>query len=100
MSLRHSPDGTSRAVLQACAKAIRALEPVTGSLKEHDITADDANSFNAAMHGLWSIIETNGYTIDVDMITDTLHFIRQKGIDADAVLRMATGHFETGKGRC
>ncbi len=73
MSLRHLPEGqTSRRVLLAVALAIKSLERVTGTIVEYDITRDDAEALCSAMTNLWSILETNGYTID----TDTNHLRR------------------------
>lgn len=67
MSLRHLPEGqTSRRVLLAVALAIKSLERVTGTIVEYDITRDDAEALCTAMTNLWSILETNGYTIDTD----------------------------------
>lgn len=67
MSLRHLPEGqTSRRVLLAVALAIKNLERVTGTIVEYDITRDDAEALCTAMTNLWSILETNGYTIDND----------------------------------
>jgi len=67
MSLRHLPEGqTSRRVLLAVALAIKSLERVTGTIVEYDITRDDAEALCSAMTNLWSILETNGYTIDTD----------------------------------
>lgn len=67
MSLLHSPDGnTDRKVLQAVAGAIRNLETVTGTIVEYEIGACDAQDMHYIMRRLWSILETNGYTIDID----------------------------------
>lgn len=67
MSLRHLHDGqTNRKVLLAVALAIKNLERVTGTIVEYDITRDDAEALCSAMTNLWSILETNGYTIDAD----------------------------------
>lgn len=67
MSLKHSPDGIiDRKVLQAVAGAIRSLEAVTGTIVEYDIGSSDAQDLHYIMRRLWSILETNGYTIDVD----------------------------------
>lgn len=67
MSLRHLPGGqTHRRVLLAVALAIKNLETVSGTIIEYDITRDDAEALCAAMSNLWSILETNGYTIDGD----------------------------------
>lgn len=67
MSLRHLPDGkTNRKVLLAVALAIKSLERVTGAIVEYDITRDDAEALCSAMTNLWSILETNSYTIDAD----------------------------------
>lgn len=67
MSLRHLPEGqTNRRVLLAVALAIKNLENVSGTIIEYDITRDDAEALCAAMSNLWSILETNGYTVDVD----------------------------------
>jgi hypothetical protein len=67
MSIQHSPQGhSSRKVLQAVAGAIRSLETVTGTIVEYDVSKDDAVLLCSAMSDLWSILETNGYTIDID----------------------------------
>lgn len=67
MSLRHSPEGhIDRRILLAVAAAIRQIEAVTGAMEEYDIGRDDAESLGSALGELWSILETNGYTIDVD----------------------------------
>lgn len=66
MSLRQSPDGQiHRKVLQAVAAAIRRIEAVSRAIAEYDIGKDDAESLCSAMTDLWSILESNGYTIDV-----------------------------------
>ena len=63
MSLQHSPEGhINRKVLQAVAVAIRSLEKVT----DYDISKDDAELLCSSMSNLWSILESNGYTIDID----------------------------------
>ena len=68
MSLRHSQDGhIHRRVLQAVAAAIRRIDAVSGATEEYDIGKDDAESLCSAMTDLWSILESNGYTIDVDI---------------------------------
>ena len=67
MSLRHSSAGhINRKVLQAVAEAIRSIERVTGTIVEYDISKDDAELLCSAMSDLWSILESNGYTIDID----------------------------------
>ena len=67
MSLRHSSAGLiNRKVLQAVAKAIRSIETVTGTIVEYDISRDDAELLCSVMSDLWSILESNGYTIDID----------------------------------
>lgn len=67
MSLQHSPEGhVNRKVLQAVAGAIRSIEAVTGTIVEYDISKDDAELLCSAMSDLWSILESNGYTIDID----------------------------------
>ena len=67
MSLIHSPAGDiDRKVLQAIAGAIKSLETVTGTVKEYEIDASDAQDLHYIMRRLWSILESNGYTIDVD----------------------------------
>lgn len=67
MSLKHSPEGhINRKVLQAVAEAIRSIERVTGTIVEYDISKDDAELLCSAMSDLWSILESNGYTIDID----------------------------------
>ena len=67
MSLRHSPEGRiNRKILQAVTGAIRSIETVTGTIVEYDIGKEDAELLNVAMRNLWSILESNGYTIDID----------------------------------
>jgi len=67
MSLQHSPDGhIDRKILQAVAGAIRSIETVTGTIVEYEIGRDDELLLNSVMRKLWSILETNGYTIDID----------------------------------
>ena len=67
MSLQHTPDGkTSKKVLRAVAKAILALEQVTGSFQEHQITKDDDVALCSSVRSLWSILEGNGMTLDLD----------------------------------
>jgi|GEM_PF-2455454 len=67
MSLIHSPENKiARPILQAVATAIKALETVTGCLIEHEIGYDDDVNFTQAKRLLWSILENNDYTIDVD----------------------------------
>lgn len=67
MSLRHSPEGhINRKVLQAVTGAIRSLEAVTGTVVEYDISKDDAEFLCSALSDLWTILYSNGYTIDVD----------------------------------
>lgn len=67
MSLQHSPEGhIDRKVLQAIAGAVRSIETVTGTIIMYDIGKDDEVLLNTSMRNLWSILETNGYTIDTD----------------------------------
>ncbi|HUL00037.1 MAG TPA: hypothetical protein VLX29_04200 [Nitrospirota bacterium] len=67
MSFQISPEGyTDRKILQAVAGAIRSIETVTGTIEEYAIGEDDAELLCSAMRDLWSIMETNGYTIDID----------------------------------
>lgn len=67
MSLQHSPEGhINRKVLQAITGAIRSLEAVTGTVVEYDISKDDAELLCSAMSDLWTILYSNGYTIDID----------------------------------
>lgn len=67
MSLIHSSeDKIARPVLQAVTAAIKELEVVTGSLAEHVIGREDAEHFTQAKRLLWSILENNGHTIDID----------------------------------
>lgn len=67
MSLQHSPDGhIDRKILQAVAGAIRSIELVTGTIVEYDIGKEDSALLSSSMRNLWSILETNGYTIDTD----------------------------------
>ena len=67
MSLVHSPeDKIARSILQAVTNAIKSLEVVTGSLAEHEIGREDDEQFTRAKQLLWSVLESNGYTIDID----------------------------------
>ena len=67
MSLRHSPEGhIDRAIMLAVAAAIRSIEAISGAIEEYDIGRDDAELLASALGDLWSILETNGYTIDID----------------------------------
>ncbi|KAF0221148.1 MAG: hypothetical protein FD174_646 [Geobacteraceae bacterium] len=67
MSLRLSPEGhIDRKILQAVAAAIRSIEALTGAIGEYDIGKDDAELLGSALIDLWSILEINGYTIDID----------------------------------
>ena len=67
MSLVHSPeDKIARPILQAIANAIKSLETVAGSLAEHEIGREDDEQFTRAKRLLWSILESNSYTIDID----------------------------------
>ena len=67
MSLQLSPGGSiDRKILQAVAAAIRSIERVTGAIEEYEIGKDDAELLGSAMTDLWSILEANGYTIDID----------------------------------
>jgi hypothetical protein len=67
MSLTISSEGEiSRPVLLAISNAIKALEIVTGGLQEHQIAREDDESFTRAKRLLWSVLENNGYTIDID----------------------------------
>lgn len=67
MSLRYSPEGyIDRTILLAVAAAIRSIEAVSGAIKEYDIGKDDSELLASALGDLWSILETNGYTIDID----------------------------------
>lgn len=67
MSLVHSPENKiDRPILQAVSSAIKSLETVTGSLKELEIGREDDESFSQAKRLLWSILENNGHTIDID----------------------------------
>lgn len=67
MSLLHSPSGDiDRKVLLAVAGAIKSIETVTGTIVEYGIGASDAQDLHYTMRRLWAILETNGYTIDVD----------------------------------
>lgn len=67
MSLLHSPDGhIDRKVIQAVAGAIRSIETVTGTIVEYKIGLSDAQDLHYIMRRLWAILETNGFTIDVD----------------------------------
>jgi hypothetical protein len=67
MSLQHSPEGhIDRKVLLAVAGAIRSLETVTSTIVEYEIGCSDAQDLHYIMRRLWAILETNGYTIDID----------------------------------
>jgi len=67
MSYRVSPEGNiDRKILQAIAGAIRSIETVTGTIEEYDIGEYDADMLCSAMSDLWAILESNGYTIDID----------------------------------
>lgn len=67
MSLHHSPGGyIDRKVLLAVAGAIRSLESVTGTIVEYEIGCSDSQDLHYIMRRLWAILETNGFTIDVD----------------------------------
>ena len=67
MSLLHSPEGEiDHKVLQAVAGAIKSLETITGTIVEYKIGISDAQDLHYIMRRLWSILETNGYTIDTD----------------------------------
>jgi len=67
VSLLHSPEeNISRKVLLAVAGAIRSLETVTGTIVKYEIGASDSQDLHYIMRRLWAILETNGYTIDVD----------------------------------
>jgi len=67
VSLQHSPiEKIDRKVLLAVARAIRNLETVTGTIVEYKVGASDAQDLHYIMRRLWAILETNGFTIDVD----------------------------------
>lgn len=67
MSLKHSPEGQiDRKILQAVAGAIRSLETVTGTIVEYEIGISDAQDLHYIVRRLWTILETNGFTIDTD----------------------------------
>jgi hypothetical protein len=67
MSLQHSPEGhIDRKVLLAVAGAIKSIETVTGTIVGYKIGRGDAVLLTTAMRILWSILETNGYSIDTD----------------------------------
>ncbi|MBT0664496.1 hypothetical protein KI809_09310 [Geobacter pelophilus] len=67
MSLQLSPQGhINRTVLQAVAAAIKSIERVSGAIEEYEIGKDDAELLSSALTDLWAILETNGYTIDID----------------------------------
>jgi hypothetical protein len=67
MSLHHSPGAEiDRKILQAAATAIRSIETVTGTIVAYNIGKDDALLLTTAMRNLWSVLESNGYTIDTD----------------------------------
>jgi len=53
-------------VLLAVAAAIRPIAAVSGCIQDYDIGKDDADSLSYALCDLWAILESNGYTIDVD----------------------------------
>lgn len=67
MTLRHTRDGTSdRTIVLATAGAIRSLESVISSMQEYQIGPEDAQDLHYIMGRLWSILESNGYTINTD----------------------------------
>jgi protoporphyrinogen oxidase len=67
MSLQISPEGQiDRKILQAVAAAIKSIETVAQTVVEYDIGKDDAELLASAMSDLWSILEINGYTIDIN----------------------------------
>lgn len=67
MTLRHVREGASdRKVIQATAGAIRSLESVTGSIQEHQIGPEDSQDMHYIMGRMWSILESNGYNIDIN----------------------------------
>ncbi|BCS52630.1 hypothetical protein [Geobacter sp. SVR] len=67
MSLRLSPEEhIDRKVLLAVTAAIRNIEAISGAIEGYDIGKDDAELLASALGDLWSILETNGYTIDSD----------------------------------
>ena len=67
MSHQNSPVGNiDRKVLLAVAGAIKSIETVTGTIVEYEIGASDSQDLHYIMRRLWAILETNGYTIDVD----------------------------------
>ena len=67
MSLIHSPeDKIARPILQAVANAIKSLETVSDSLAEYEIGRADDEHFTQARRLLWSILENNGHSIDID----------------------------------
>lgn len=66
MSFKLSPQShIDRKILQAIAAAIRSIERVSGAIEEYEIGKDDAELLGSAMTDLWSILETNGYTVDI-----------------------------------
>ncbi len=67
MSLRHSPEGKiDSKILRAVSVAIRSIEKLTEAIEEFDIGKDDAGFLASAVSDLWTILYSNGYTIDVE----------------------------------
>jgi len=67
MTLQHLPEECiNRKVLQAVAKAIRILESVPETTVEYDISKDDAVFLCSAISDLWTVLYSNGYTLDAE----------------------------------
>ena len=64
LSLKHT--ATERRVLLSTTKAIKAMEEITGTIKEFYATPQDTIAFHNAFRLLWSILIANTYIIDVD----------------------------------
>ncbi len=65
MSLLDSRAGQSdHRILLAVAGAIRSLETVTWTIAEYQVGAVDAQNLHYIIQRLWSILESNGCTID------------------------------------
>lgn len=53
---------------RACRKAVECVhvEALTGAIEGYTIGRDDAELLGSALGDFWAILESNGYTIDID----------------------------------
>ena len=67
MNILHSPEEKiDHALIQAVSGAIKCLETVKSTVSEYRIGIFDAQDLHYIKRCLWSILETNGYTMDID----------------------------------